>query len=80
MGHLKEISAEGMLPVLNKGHTEVTIIVDLDLDLVELLKLSVDLLNRRLSAGAGNHFLVISTNRIDFLRSILVKIACLSSK
>jgi hypothetical protein len=76
LGHLKEILAEGMLPVLNKGHTEVSIIVDLYLDLVELLKLSVDLLKRGLSAGAGDYFLFLSANKIYPVLSILAKIAC----
>jgi hypothetical protein len=44
LGCTLEVTVEGVVPDLNKGNADVSIIVDPHLDLIELLKLSVDLL------------------------------------
>jgi len=44
LGCILEVTIEGMVPDFNKGHADVSIIVDPHLDLIELLKLSVNLL------------------------------------
>ena len=53
LGCILEVSVEGVVPDLYKGHTQVSIIVDPHLDLIELLKLSVDLRERCLFDRAG---------------------------
>jgi hypothetical protein len=50
-------------PDLNKGDADVSIIVNPHLDLIELLKLSVDLLESCLSDGAGAQLVVFSVGR-----------------
>ncbi len=71
MGYLLEVTVEGVLLDLSKGHTEVSIIVDLELHVVELLKLSVDLLDRRLSAGASTKLVVFLASRTIFFLSLI---------
>jgi hypothetical protein len=44
LGCILEVTVEGVVPDLNKGQADVSIIVDPHLDLIELLKLSVNLL------------------------------------
>jgi hypothetical protein len=78
LGCILEVSVEGMVPDLNKGHADVSIIVDPHLDLIELLKLSVDLLESGLFERAGAKLIVVSATRAYLLGLILVDIACLS--
>jgi hypothetical protein len=78
LGCILEVAVEGVAPDLNKGDADVSIIVDPHLDLIELLKLSVNLLESCLFDGAGAQLIVFSVGRTYLLTLILVNIACLS--
>ena len=79
LGCILEVSVEGVVPDLYKGHTQVSIIVDPHLDLIELLKLSVDLRERCLFDRAGTKLIFFSVDCAAYLLTLisLINIACL---